>query len=106
MSDIVGSPQHGQLLDTAQHGSEKLKLGASFAVFSIEIIWAASILVPVLLVMATLFKYTNAWMAVIPGAMGAVTFAVILALGCFAALLPSTYVGRWREKAVEKLERR
>ena len=48
-------------------------------IVTVELIWAASILVPVLAVIGTLYNATNAWMAVLPGFLGAFTFLIILA---------------------------
>ena len=72
----------------------------------IELIWAASILVPVLLVLSVLFNFTNAWLAILPGFLGALTFLIILAIGGFAATLPSSFVARWRERQILKFAER
>jgi hypothetical protein len=50
-----------------------------------------------------LFEFTNAWLAILPGILGAVTFLVILTIGGFAAALPSTYVARWREYMIDRI---
>lgn len=104
MADIVGSP-HDPFPDT-RDSTQVHKFRTSIHIFLVEAVWSISVLVPVLFVMAMLFEYTNAWMAIMPGAVGAVSFALVLALGSFAALLPSTYVGRWREKHLDNLRSR
>ena len=71
-----------------------------------ELIWAASILVPVLAVIGTLYNATNAWMAVLPGFLGAVTFLIVLIIGGLAATLPSVYLAKWREAFWQWIERR
>ncbi len=72
----------------------------------IELIWAASVLIPVLFVISALFNFTNAWLAILPGFLGALTFLIILAIGGFAATLPSSFVARWRENQISKFAER
>ncbi len=78
--------------------------GAS--ILSVELIWAASVLIPVLLVIGVIFNFTNAWMAVLPGFLGAITFLIVLTIGGLAATLPSAYLGKWREFVWKRMERR
>ena len=79
-------------------------LGVAALIILIETIWASSVLLPVLFVIGILFEFTNAWLAILPGILGAVTFLIILTIGGFAAALPSTYVARWRECMIDKIK--
>lgn len=78
-------------------------LGVASLIMLIETIWAASVLLPVLFVVGALFEFTNAWLAILPGILGAVTFLIILTIGGFAAALPSTYVAQWREHMIDRI---
>ncbi|NKB56386.1 MAG: hypothetical protein GKS00_08625 [Alphaproteobacteria bacterium] len=80
-------------------------LGAATLIIIVELLWVASVLILVLLVIGALFEFTNGWMAILPGFLGAVTFLIILTIGGFAAALPSTYVARWREAAIDRISR-
>ncbi len=62
-----------------------------------EMLWIVSVMVPVLFVIAALFDRMNGWLAVIPGFMGGLSFLIVLVLASCAALLPSTFVARWRD---------
>jgi hypothetical protein len=84
---------------------ERFGLRAAILLAAIELVWAASVLVPVLAVIGALFSFTNAWLAILPGFLGAVTFLIILTIGGFAASLPSAYVARWRERMTERFAR-
>ena len=75
-------------------------------IFTVELIWAASVLVPVLAVIGALYNATNAWMAVLPGFLGAITFLIVLIIGGLAATLPSVYLAKWREAFWQWMERR
>lgn len=75
-------------------------------ILTAEVIWIASILVPVLTVIGLLFSFTNAWMSVLPGFIGALTFILVLAIGALAAAVPSNYVAKWRERVWRWMEDR
>jgi hypothetical protein len=72
----------------------------------IELVWIASVLVPVLYVLSTFIDFLKIWMTILPGFWGMTTFFLILMVGGFVAYLPSTYVARWREHMIEKIARR
>lgn len=85
---------------------ERYGAGGSALILGVELVWAASVLIPVLFVVGALFGLTNAWMAVLPGFLGAVTFLIVLLIGGLAATLPSAYVAKWRERIWVSMERR
>lgn len=80
--------------------------GGAALILTVELIWAASVLIPVLAVIGGLFSATNAWMAVLPGFLGAFTFLIVLTIGGLAATLPSAYLSKWREAFWQWMERR
>ena len=69
----------------------------------IELVWVASVLVPVLFVLSTFIEFLKVWLAILPGFWGMTTFLLILTVGGFVAYLPSTYVARLREHLIEKI---
>ena len=77
--------------------------GAIPLILLIEFLWIASILVPVLFVLATLIDSMKVWMAILPGFWGGATFLLILGVSAFAASLPSNYVAKWREGMMAKI---
>lgn len=81
-------------------------IGGASLILSVELIWAASVIIPVLAVLGALFNATNAWMAVLPGFLGAISFLIVLAIGGLAATLPATYLAKWREVFLLWMERR
>lgn len=81
-------------------------IGGASLILSVELIWAASVIIPVLAVLGALFNATNAWMAVLPGFLGAITFLIVLAIGGLAATLPAAYFSKWREMFLQWMERR
>ncbi len=83
---------------------QRYGLSGSTLLVSIEVVWLASIIVPVLFVVGALFNYTNAWLSILPGLLGALTFMIILVIGGLAATLPSSYVARLREKFIARIE--
>jgi len=85
---------------------ERYGVGGSALILGVELVWAASVLVPVLLVIGALFNFTSAWMAVLPGFLGAVSFLIVLLIGGLAATLPSAYLAKWRERIWVLMERR
>ena len=54
-------------------------LAASLLVALVELAWAASLVVPVLYVISVLFTFSNAWLSILPGFLGALSFLVVLA---------------------------
>jgi hypothetical protein len=72
----------------------------------IELVWVASVLVPVLFVLSTFNDFLKVWLAILPGFWGMATFLLILTVGGFVAYLPSTYVARLREHLIEKIARK
>ena len=85
---------------------ERYGVGGAALLLTIELIWIVSVLIPVLAVIGALFNATNAWMAVLPGFMGAITFMIVLTIGGLAATLPSVYLGKWREGIWQWMEKR
>ena len=69
----------------------------------IELVWVASVLVPVLFVLSTFIDFLKIWLTVLPGFWGMTTFLLILTVGGFVAYLPSTYVARLREHLIKKI---
>jgi len=78
-------------------------VGGVSLILLIEVLWIASILVPVLFVLASLIDFMKNWMAILPGFWGGATFLLILGVSAFAASLPSNYVAKWREGMMEKI---
>jgi hypothetical protein len=72
----------------------------------IELVWVASVLVPVLFVLSTFIDFLKIWLTILPGFWGMITFFLILAVGGFVAYLPSTYVARLREHLIEKISQK
>jgi hypothetical protein len=72
----------------------------------IELVWVASVLVPVLFVLSTFIDFLKIWLTILPGFWGMTTFFLILAVGGFVAYLPSTYVARLREHLIEKISQK
>ena len=72
----------------------------------IELVWVASVLVPVLFVLSTFINFLKVWLAILPGFWGMTTFLLILTVGGFVAYLPSTYVARLREHLIEKISQK
>jgi hypothetical protein len=72
----------------------------------IELVWVASVLVPVLFVLSTFIDFLKVWLAILPGFWGMTTFLLILTVGGFVAYLPSTYVARLREHLIGKITRK
>ena len=72
----------------------------------IELVWVASVLVPVLFVLSTFIEFLKVWLAILPGFWGMTTFLLILTVGGFVAYLPSTYVARLREHLIEKISQK
>ena len=85
---------------------DRFGAGGAALILTVELIWAASVLIPVLAVIGALFNATNAWMAVLPGFLGAFTFLIVLTIGGLAATLPSAYLAKWREAFWQWMERR
>ena len=85
---------------------ERYGVGGAALLLTTEFIWIVSVLIPVLAVIGALFNATNAWMAVLPGFMGAITFMIVLTIGGLAATLPSVYLGKWREGIWQWMEKR
>lgn len=105
MSSFIGSSSKDLSSKISNHISRYGIAGTSL-ILSIDLIWAASLLIPVLFVIGFLFQYTNAWMAVLPGMLGAITFLILLAIGGLAATLPSNYVGKWRNRVLDRIAAR
>ena len=55
---------------------ERYGINGAALIVSVELIWAASVLFPVLIVIGALFEFTNAWLSVLPGFIGAFTFLI------------------------------
>ena len=85
---------------------ERFGISGAALILTVEFIWIASVVVPVLVVISFLFNATKAWMAVLPGFLGAFTFLIVLTIGGLAATLPSVYLGKWRESIWQWMERR
>ena len=85
---------------------ERYGINGAALIVSVELIWAASVLFPVLIVIGALFEFTNARLSVLPGFIGAFTFLILLTIGGSAAALPSTYVAKWRARMLDRMERR
>ncbi len=77
--------------------------GAIALIILIELVWAASVAIPVLFVLSSLIDLSKHWMAILPGFMGLITLLLAMALGVFVAYQPSTYVARWRENVLAKV---
>ena len=60
---------------------ERFGVSGAALILTVEFIWIASVVVPVLVVISLLFNATNAWMAVLPGFLGAFTFLIVLTIG-------------------------
>ena len=82
---------------------ERYSLTAIVLITLIELVWAASVLVPVLFVLSTFIDFLKIWLTILPGFWGMTTFLLILMVGGFVAYLPSTYVARLREHLIEKI---
>ncbi|MBL4720570.1 MAG: hypothetical protein JKY20_05515 [Alphaproteobacteria bacterium] len=85
---------------------DRYGVGVIALILMIELLWAASILAPVLFVLATFMGFMKNWMAILPGFWGGATFLLILGVCGFAASLPSNYVARWRENMMGKISAR
>ncbi|MBT5110493.1 MAG: hypothetical protein HOM25_17580 [Rhodospirillaceae bacterium] len=85
---------------------ERYGFGAIALIILIELVWAASVLVPVLYLIATLIGSLKSWLAILPGFWGGVTFLLFLMVAAFVAGLPSTYVARLREHLTGKIAKR
>lgn len=81
-------------------------IGAIALIILIELVWAASVLVPVLYLLSTLLGSLKSWLAILPGFLGGVTFFLFLMVAAFVACLPSTYVARLREHLTGKIAKR
>jgi hypothetical protein len=85
---------------------DRYGIGAIALIISIELVWAASVLVPVLYLISMLISSMNSWLAILPGFWGGVTFLLFLFVAGFVACLPSTYVARLREHLTGKIAAR
>ena len=64
---------------------ERYGFGAIALIILIELVWAASVLVPVLYLIATLIGSLKSWLAILPGFWGGVTFLLFLMVAAFVA---------------------
>lgn len=85
---------------------DQYSAGAIALIILIELVWVASVLIPVLFVLSTLIDLSKNWMAILPGFSGMITFLLALTLGVFVAYQPSTYVERWRERLMKKISKK
>lgn len=105
MSIFPNNPSHILTQKLSNH-LKRYGAGATLLILAVDALWAASVLVPVLFVIGTLFEFTNGWFSVLPGLLGAVTFLILLTIGGLAAALPSTYVARWRDRTLDRIAAR